>query len=123
MTIRWTIGIDWDRDGNYTDETARVLSAKWRLGCQQANMEVGNDAQLRLVMSNEDKRFTPENSAGEPARQTCAVASGEDRIARRDDHPPPLLGLGAIDPSGGGQIWRARFRHPGGRRDAIPEGD
>ena len=27
MTTRWTIGIDWDRDGSYTDETACVLSA------------------------------------------------------------------------------------------------
>ena len=64
MTTRWTIGIDWDRDGNYTDETARVLFAKWTLGFQQAYMDVGNDAQLRLLMRNEDKRFTPENSAG-----------------------------------------------------------
>ena len=64
MTTRWTIGIDWDRDGSYTDETARVLSAKWMLGFQQAYMDVGNDAQLRLVMRNDDKRFTPENSAG-----------------------------------------------------------
>ena len=30
MTTRWTIGIDWDRDGNYTDETPRVLSAQRR---------------------------------------------------------------------------------------------
>ena len=28
MTTRWTIGIDWDRDGDYTDETVRVLSAQ-----------------------------------------------------------------------------------------------
>ena len=48
MTTRWTIGIDWDRDGNYTDETARVLSAKWMLGFQQAYMDVGNDAKLIL---------------------------------------------------------------------------
>lgn len=27
MTTRWTIGMDWDRDGSYTDETAPVLSA------------------------------------------------------------------------------------------------
>ena len=46
MTTRWTIGIDWDRDGNYTYETTRVLSAKWTLGCQQAYMDVGNDAKL-----------------------------------------------------------------------------
>ncbi len=64
MTTRWTIGIDWDRDGSYTDETARVLSAKWMLGFQQAYMDVGNDAKLSLLMRNDDKRFTPENSAG-----------------------------------------------------------
>ena len=64
MTTRWTIGIDWDRDGDYTDETARVLSASWTLGFQQAYMDVGNDAQLTLILRNQDRRFTPENSAG-----------------------------------------------------------
>ena len=64
MTIRWTIGIDWDRDGKYTDETTRVLSASWSLGFQQAFADVGNDAKLSLLMRNEDKRFSPENSAG-----------------------------------------------------------
>ena len=34
------------------------------LGFQQAYMDVGNDAQLRLVMRNDDKRFTPANGAG-----------------------------------------------------------
>ena len=48
MTTRWIIGIDWDRDGSYRDETARVLSAKWMLGFQQADLGVGNDAQLTL---------------------------------------------------------------------------
>ena len=64
MITKWTIGIDWDRDGIYTDETARVLSAKWSLGFQQAYMDVGNDAKLSLLMRNEDKRFSPEYSAG-----------------------------------------------------------
>ena len=64
MTTRWTIGIDWDRDGDYTDESARVLSASWALGFQQAYMDVGNDAQLTLIMRNDDKRFTPEHRAG-----------------------------------------------------------
>ena len=64
MTTRWTIGIDWDRDGDYTDETARVLSASWALGFQQAYMDVGNDAQLTLILRNDDRRFSPENSAG-----------------------------------------------------------
>ena len=61
MTTTWTIGIDWDRDGSYTDETARVLSAKWMLGFQQAYMDVGNGAKLSLLMRNEDKRFSPAN--------------------------------------------------------------
>ena len=64
MTTRWTIGIDWDRDGTYTDETARVNSAKRTLAFQQAYVDVGNDAKLRLVLRNEYKRFTPENSTG-----------------------------------------------------------
>ena len=64
MTTRWTIGIDWDRDGSYTDETACDLSAKWMLGFQQAFMDVGNDAKLTRLMRNEDKRFTPENRIG-----------------------------------------------------------
>ena len=64
MPTRWTIGIDWDRDGDYTDETARVLSASWALGFQQAYMNVGNDAQLTLILRNDDRRFTPEHRAG-----------------------------------------------------------
>ena len=64
MTTRWTIGIDWNRDDSYTDETAHVLSAKWQLGFQQAFMNVGNDAKLSLVMRNKDKRYSPENRAG-----------------------------------------------------------
>ena len=67
MTTEWTIGIDWDRDGNYTDETTRVLSASWSLGFQQAYMDVGNDAKLSLLMRNQDRRFSPENSAGSRA--------------------------------------------------------
>ena len=127
MTTRWTIGIDWDRDGSYTDETARVDSAKWMLGFQQAYMDVGNDAQLRLLMRNEDKRCFRCQHFGEqrrPAeRQAGAAASGEDRIARRHDHAPPLLRLGAINPPDGQSEWRTHGDHPRCRRDAIPEGD
>ncbi len=64
MTTSWTIGIDWDRDGDYTDETAKVFSASWALDFQQAYMDVGNDAQLTLVLRNQDRRFTPEHRAG-----------------------------------------------------------
>ena len=64
MTTTWTIAIDWNRDGSYTDETAKVLSANWVLGFQQPYMDVGSDAQLTLIMQNMDKRFTPENRTG-----------------------------------------------------------
>ena len=56
MSTSWTIAIDWDRDGDYTDETARVLSASWALGFPQAYMDVGNDAQLTLILRNQDRR-------------------------------------------------------------------
>ncbi len=64
MTTRWTIAIDWNRDGAYTDETSRVLSAKWTLGFQQAFLNVANEATLNLTMRNADKRFSPEDTAG-----------------------------------------------------------
>ena len=59
MTTRWTIAIDWDRDGAYTDETSRVLSAKWTLGFQQAFMNVANEATLNLTMRNADRPSSP----------------------------------------------------------------
>ena len=63
MTTTWTVSIDWNRDGIYTDETSKVMSAQWFLGFQQPYMDVGNDAQLTLTMRNTDKRFTPEYSS------------------------------------------------------------
>jgi hypothetical protein len=40
MTTIWTIAVDWDRNGDYTDAnddvTSRVLSAEWVLGMQRA---------------------------------------------------------------------------------------
>ena len=61
MTTTWTISIDWNRDDTYTDETARVLSARWFLGFQQPYQEVANDAQLVLTMHNQLNRITRSN--------------------------------------------------------------
>lgn len=41
MPTTWTIAINWERDGSYTDETSNVLSANRLLG-----------------------RFSPENRSG-----------------------------------------------------------
>ena len=54
MPTTWTIAIDWDRDGSYTDETSKVLSASWFLGFQQPFADVGSNAQLTLIMQNMD---------------------------------------------------------------------
>ncbi len=64
MTTSWTVAIDWERDGSYTDETDKVLSANWFLGFQQPFTAVGNDAQLTLGVRNQDRRFSPENRSG-----------------------------------------------------------
>jgi hypothetical protein len=41
MPTTWTIAIDWNRDGDYSDTyddvTSRVISADWFLGIRQAH--------------------------------------------------------------------------------------
>ena len=88
MTTSWTIAIDWNRDGSYTDETSKVLSANWFLGFQQPFADVGSDAQLTLIMQNMDKRFTPENPTSDlygklaPLRPV-KIESNDGSIVRR----------------------------------------
>ena len=49
-----------------TTRTRRQESClpSWSLGFLQAYMDVGNDAQLTLILRNDDRRFSPENRAG-----------------------------------------------------------
>jgi len=67
MTTTWTIAIDWDRNGNFTDAnddvTSRVTSAEWVLGIQRAYQDCADNSVLKLVLNNADKRFSPENGA------------------------------------------------------------
>ena len=82
MATKWKVEVDWNRDGTFSEVTEYVTELQWMLGFQQAYMDVGNDAQLRLVMRNDDKRFTPENCAGSlygklaPLRHNRAVGLG-----------------------------------------------
>lgn len=66
MTTTWTIAIDWDRNGNFTDTydnvTSRVISANWFLGMRQAYQEMADNSTLTLVLDNVDKRYSPEYS-------------------------------------------------------------
>src|SRR5258707_7199504 len=67
MTTTWTIAIDWNRSGSYTDPnddvTSYVISAEWVLGMQQAYQDCADNSVLKLVLNNADKRFSPENGS------------------------------------------------------------
>jgi hypothetical protein len=62
----WTIAIDWNRDGDYTDTnedvTARVLSAMWVLGTQKPYQDIADNSVLKLSLDNSDKLFSSENA-------------------------------------------------------------
>ena len=69
MSTTWTIAIDWDRDGGFSDQyddvTNQVVSAKWFLGERKPYQDTADDSLLTLVLNNSDRRFSPEN-AGSP---------------------------------------------------------
>jgi hypothetical protein len=66
MATTWTIEIDWERTGNfngtYDDVTDRIMDANWFLGFRKPYEDVDNDSVLNLVLSNSDKRYSPENT-------------------------------------------------------------
>jgi hypothetical protein len=67
MTTTWTIAVDWDRDGNFSEQnddvTAYVISARWFLGERVPYQDTADDSMLTLVLNNADKRFSPENGS------------------------------------------------------------
>jgi hypothetical protein len=68
MATTWAIAIDWDRSGNfngtYDDVTEYVMSADWFLGMKTPYQDTANNSRLNLVLTNADKRFSPENESG-----------------------------------------------------------
>jgi hypothetical protein len=58
MTTTWTIAIDWERNGNfsntYDDVTDRVISATWFLGMHNPYQDVADNATLTPMLSHED---------------------------------------------------------------------
>ena len=67
MTTTWTIAIDWDRNGNYTDTyddvTSRVISANWKLGMRLPYTDMADESTLDLVLDNTDKRYSSEHAS------------------------------------------------------------
>lgn len=78
MTTTWTIAIDWNRDGDYSDTSedvsSRIISANWFLGMRQPYQEMADNSVLQLVLNNIDKLFSPESTM------------------LTDDNPNPLFG-------------------------------
>jgi hypothetical protein len=64
MATTWTIAVDWDRNGNYTDTyddvTSRVISTSWFLGIRQPYKHDADSSTLTLILDNSDKRYSPE---------------------------------------------------------------
>jgi hypothetical protein len=67
MTTQWTITIDWNRDGDFTDTydniTDRVINANWFLGMDEAYMDAADASSLTLTLNNSDRRYSPEYAA------------------------------------------------------------
>jgi len=67
MPTIWTIAIDWNRDGDYSDPnedvTSRVISANWSLGMEEPYKDVPENSMLQLVLQNDDKLLSPENAS------------------------------------------------------------
>ncbi len=54
MTTTWTIAIDWNRDGDYSDSyedvTSRVISVKWFLGQRKPYQDTADNTLLELLL-------------------------------------------------------------------------
>jgi hypothetical protein len=67
--ITWTIAIDWDRNGNFTDPydnvTGRVIDARWFLGMQKPYQDVAVLFKVVSVLGTKDFKlgnFTTTNT-------------------------------------------------------------
>jgi hypothetical protein len=64
MPTTWTIAVDWDRSGSYTDTyddiSAYVIEATWYLGMKKPYQTIADNSVLALTLNNSDRRFSPE---------------------------------------------------------------
>jgi hypothetical protein len=73
--------IDWDNNGNWVeandDVTSDVISLTWSLGFRKAGQAVADESECTIELRNDDKRYSPENSASPlfgkmlPQRRIC----------------------------------------------------
>ena len=65
----WTIAIDLNGDGDFTDANEDITSyvmpgSSWQLGFTEPYQAIARAATCTLILNNADKRFSPENSGG-----------------------------------------------------------
>lgn len=67
MPTTWTIAVDWNRDGDFSDAsediTSYIISANWFLGMRRPYQEIADNSLLALTLKNTDKRYSPENGS------------------------------------------------------------
>ena len=62
MSVTFTVEIDWDHDGTWTDETGRIRRVQIKSGFEHPGDAVAAVGRCTLTLDNHDRRFTP----GEP---------------------------------------------------------
>ena len=64
MTTTWTIAVDWNKNGSFTDTyddvTDHVISANWFLGMRKSYQDTADNNVLSLVLRNDDRHYSPE---------------------------------------------------------------
>ena len=68
MSITWHVEIDWDADGTYTDESARLLELSVRRGRETGldgdGYAMVDPGAFSLLLDNWDQRYNPFNTGG-----------------------------------------------------------
>lgn len=66
-TIVWDLRIDWDFDGTYTDESARLISAEGKVALAAPESSIssprGTVDECNLTLDNHDARYSPLNTS------------------------------------------------------------
>ncbi len=86
MTIRYSIAIDRDHDGDFDDTdgeiNARVIELRWRLGMRSAYRSMAEFGWARITVLNADGAFSPERNRLDSGTRV-RIQSEYDGVARR----------------------------------------
>ena len=63
MTVTFAVEVDWDGNGQWTDETTRVRQVRARAGFAGPRLPVAVSGVCALTLDNRDRHFSPGNAA------------------------------------------------------------